>query len=126
MILADFRSLYPEFAAETDQRVQSMLDEAVLFLDQCRWGCWYEKGLGLYAAHQLALSNALSGTTGGAAGSTSVAMASPVTSKRVGDVQVNMDSTNAEKQSENPFARTVYGQQYLYYQKLAGTGVVAV
>jgi hypothetical protein len=120
MTLGEFRQLYPEFASELDTRIQYYLDEASYFMETCRWSHWYEKGLGLYAAHQIALANSLSN------GTAAIDEAGGFTSKRVGDIALAKDGSFFNKQADNPFMRTVYGQQWVYYQKLAGSGAVAV
>lgn len=128
MTLAEFRLLYPEFATEADSRVQMYLDEAVGRMEVCRWGCWYEKGLGLYAAHSLAVANANAAANAGAGagGVAAVASANDWTSKQVGDVQVTKDTGIAAKLVANPMLRSTYGQEWVYYRDLAGTGAVAV
>lgn len=126
MTTAEFKLLYPEFATELDARVQYSLDEAVAFLDQCRWACWYEKGLGLYVAHQIAMGNQTASNGSGAPGDAGVSGANDWTSKRVGDVAITKSDSISQDQAKNPFMRSTYGQQWLYYQRLAGTGAVAV
>lgn len=126
MTPAEFKVLYPEFASESDTRIQLCLDEAATMMDRCRWSQWYEKGLGLYTAHQIAIANYNAATASGAGGVSAVANANDWTTKRVGDVSVTKDSAVAGKLVDNPWLKTTYGQEWVYYQKLAGIGAVAV
>jgi hypothetical protein len=47
-------------------------------------------------------------------------------SKKVGDVQVTKDTGLLNKQADNPFYRTLYGQKYLYLRKQVGGGGLSV
>jgi hypothetical protein len=126
MTPAEFKVFYPEFVSESDTRIQLYLDEAVNMMDMCRWGVWYEKGLGLYTAHQLAIANYNASVASGSAGGAAVSGANDWTSKSVGDVSVSRDASIAAKQVSDPWLRTTYGQQWVYYRNLAGIGAVAV
>lgn len=126
MTPAEFKVFYPEFVNESDTRIQLYLDEAVNTMDQCRWSNWYERGLGLYTAHQIAIANHNASIASGVAGAGAVSGANDWTSKSVGDVSVGRDASIAAKQVENPWLRTTYGQQWVYYRNLAGVGAVAV
>lgn len=115
---SEFKTRYPEFASETDPRIQVFIDEAVPHLDQDRWGDLYTQGLGLYVAHSLAWENAIAGT-----GSSSV---DDDTSVSVGDVTISKSADVAAKQMANDFLRTPYGQRFDRLRKLVGAGAIAL
>lgn len=114
MTPAEFKVRYPEFASETDPRVQMFLDEAIPHLDEARWDDLYVQGLGLYVAHSLALANADVGADIG-----------NDTNVKVGDVSISKDASVVKAQMENEFMRTTYGQRYWQMARLVGAGGVA-
>lgn len=114
MTPAEFKVRYPEFTAETDQRVQLFLDEAIPHLDEARWDDLYVQGLGLYVAHSLASANADVGVDIG-----------NETNVKVGDVSISKDASIVEAQMENDLLRTTYGQKYWRLAKMVGAGGIA-
>lgn len=56
MLLAAFRTRYPEFSQVPDDLVQAHLDDAALSIDAAIWGARADVGQGLLAAHTLSLS----------------------------------------------------------------------
>lgn len=114
MTPTEFKTRYPEFTAESDQRVQLFIDEAIPHLDQPRWDDLYVQGLGLYVAHSLASANADVGVDVG-----------NETSVKVGDVSISKDSSIVKAQMEDDLLRTTYGQQYRRLARMVGAGGIA-
>lgn len=121
MTPAEFKVLFPEFNAETDARVQLFIDRTAPHFDVARWGDLYSDGVAYFAAHELALANAQTAQGGGVQ-----AMTNDNLTKKVGDVQVTKDTSLLNKQADNPFFRTLYGQKYLYLRKQVGGGGLSV
>lgn len=121
MTPTEFKTRFPEFASETDERVQMFIDDADPLFDVERWGDLYAVGVAYLVAHEMALANAQTAQGGSVA-----AMNNDDLTTKVGDVQVTKDTSLLNKQAENPYMRTMYGQKYLYYRKLVGIGAVAV
>lgn len=121
MTPSEFKTLFPEFSGESDQRVQLFIDRAAPHFDVERWGDLYSDGVAYFVAHELALANAQT-----AQGGSVQAMTNDTVSKKVGDVQVTKDAGLLAKQADNPFFRTMYGQKYLYLRKQAGIGALSV
>lgn len=121
MTPAEFKARFPEFASETDQRVQLFIDDADPLFDQERWGDLYPAGVANLVAHEIVMANAQTV----AAGKLSKLSTDTLT-KKVGDVQVGKDTMLLNKQAENPYLRTLYGQKYLNYRKIVGLGAVSV
>lgn len=118
MTPAEFKLQFPEFSSETDARVQLYIDQSAPFFDQDRWGEFYQLGVSNFVAHNLALANYQAKKQN--------AHTSDTVSKKVGDVQIGKDSALLNLQAKDPFMRTTYGQQYRYYQRLAGSGALAL
>lgn len=121
MTPSEFKTQFPEFAAETDARVQLFIDRAAPYFDVDRWGDLYPDGVAYYVAHELALANAQT-----AQGGSVQAMTNDTLTKEVGDVQVTKDAGLLAKQADNPFYRTLYGQKYLYLRRQVGIGALSV
>ncbi len=121
MTPSEFKTQFPEFAAETDERVQFFVDRAAPYFDVERWGDLYPDGVANYVAHELALAKAQT-----ALGGSVQVMTNDTISKKVGDVQVTKDAGLLAKQADNPFYRTLYGQQYLYLRRQVGMGALSV
>lgn len=121
MTPSEFKTQFPEFAAETDARVQLFIDLAAPYFDVDRWGDLYPYGVAYYVGHELALANAQA-----AQGGSVQAMTNDTLTKKVGDVQVTKDTGLLAKQADNPFYRTLYGQKYLYLRKQVGMGSLSV
>lgn len=56
MVLADFRTKYPEFASYSDDLIQDWGIVAETLLPQRKWTTLWKKATFLYTAHQVALS----------------------------------------------------------------------
>ena len=101
-----FKDRYPQVQA-SDPAILDALDEAS-FLVGAAWGQHRDRGIGLYAAHTLTMHKQ-AGDTGRAA--------QTITSKKVGDVQINY-ATKSDDQAAW-FALTSYGQRYWHlYQSI--------
>jgi len=116
---ADFKTRFPEFASETDQRVQLFINDALPLLDQARWDDLYDVGLANLVAHELSLANTnvLVGGVGTAGDETSVS---------VGDVSIDRGADLVKMEMEDTYYKTSYGQRFRKYQRLVGGGGVAV
>lgn len=121
MTPTEFKARFPEFSSETDDRVQLFINDADPLFDQARWDDLYPVGLANLVAHELVVANEQTA----AAGKIS-RLANDTLTKKVGDVQVGKDTMLLNKQAENPYMRTSYGQKYLNLRKLVGMGGVAV
>jgi hypothetical protein len=112
---ASFKTLFPEFAAEDDARIQIFIDEAVTVLNESYWGTKYDYGLYYYTAHTLALATI---TEDGSIGSMGL-----IGSKGVDGTSISYTNATPNSQSENYWASTSYGQKYL--QLMDSLGVPA-
>jgi len=117
MTPAEFKTRFPEFASVADQRVQLFITDADPFFDVARWDTLYPVGIANFVAHELTMADSTK---------TNLANASDVLTSKVGDVQKTMDTMLLNKQADNPFARTKYGQKYLYLRRNVEIGVMAV
>ena len=100
------------FAAATTPQITRIIAWAQPHFDVVRWGSLLQEGMWNYVAHKLALE--LGGRSG---------LDATVTTKGVGKVNVGRD---ARLGTENPFNRTIYGQEYWRLCKLVGLGGLAV
>ena len=115
----EFKVRFPEFDSIEDDRIQFFLDKAALLVSECRWGTLYDEGVALLAAHYLALSIIQESAS-------SATPSFPVSSKKVGDVQINYAVPTAASGTEAYYNSTPYGQEYWSLVRLVGIGAVAV
>lgn len=116
MTLAEFRAIFPEFAATPDARVQLWLNLANSRVTEPVWGDQQALGQALFTAHYLA-------TGGVAAGGGSTVAAGEVTAKKVGEVQVSYSATSNRDESAGWWNSSVYGRQYWSLFRTMGVGV---
>lgn len=116
---AQFKERFPQFDSIANDRIQLFLNDAETMLSVGCWGTWYDKGLALLAAHYLALSILQESAS-------SVESAYPLSSKKVGDVQLNFAVPSSTGATEDYYKKTPYGQEYLSLAKMVGQGAVAV
>lgn len=116
-----FKDRFPAFAATDITVIQAAIDDADPFFDRCRWCNLYEQGLGNFVAHNLTMDAALQAGTLSA-----ISTEADYTSKSVGEVSVSKDAGLISKYANDPFMRTIYGQRYLYFRRIVGSGAVAV
>ena len=116
---AQFKERFPEFDSIADARIETFINKAALLVGSCKWGDLYDEGIALLAAHYLALSILQE--------SASSAISSfPVSSKKVGDVQINFAIPASASAMESFYTKTPYGQEYWALVRLVGIGAVAV
>lgn len=121
MTPTEFKARFPEFSSETNDRVQLFINDADPLFDQARWDDLYPVGLANLVAHELVVANVQTAAAGQIG-----KLSNDTLTKKVGDVQSGKDSMLLNKQAENPYMRTTYGQKYLNLRKLVGAGGVAV
>lgn len=121
MTPTEFKTMFPEFSAETDERVQMMLDRSVPYFNVTRWGCFYSEGVGNFVAHELEMSNRRARET-----ALGVSTANDEVSRRVGEVSASRDAAMAAASQRNPFLMTGYGATYFNLVKRVGRGGVVV
>lgn len=120
-----FRSHFPEFADTTkypDTQVQFWLDIGSVMCNPVVWGSMQQQGAELICAHFLALGQlaAQGGNAGGVPGIAS----GLVNSKSVSKVSVGRDVGITANEGAGPWNYTLYGQQYYWLMRMAGTMVV--
>ena len=114
--LANFRTLFPEFAdtaAFPDATIQMWIIVGEAQMDVTRWGDLYEHGSMLFIAHNLKLV-VDGGNAGGGA----------VSSKTVGSVSVSYDTSQSMLPNAGHWNQTMYGRQFAQLARLIGGGVV--
>lgn len=117
---ADFKARFPQFAAESDDRIQMFMDEADPYFDVNRWAKFYVQGYLNCVAHKLVLANYQATQTNAAA------MATDVSMKKVDAVAVQRDPGLLNLSAKDPFNRTIYGQEYLRLRRMIGAGALAI
>lgn len=110
---AEIKTLAPELAGESDERVQLFIDISREKLSERAWGTKYKRATQLLAAHALTLAKRQTET--GQAGS--------VTSERVGDLARSYAdaATSAKSEQMKSLMQTGYGQ--MYYELLMSLGI---
>ena len=109
MMPAEFKVLYPQFAAVADAIIQRQIDLFPI-LYQGEYGTTATYLLELFVAHQVAVA-----TTGGSGPVQSIA------SKSVGDVSISYNKSGAADKSGD-FASTKFGQEFARLMGMFGMG----
>lgn len=120
MTPTEFKTLFPEFTAVADVRVQLFIDRAVPYFDVARWDDQYADGIAYFVAHNLALATP-TGTLGNGLGLTDVKIM-----KKVGPVTVQQSEQILLANAKDPYMKTTYGQKYSELKRLVGIGGTAV
>ena len=124
MTVDQFRELFPSFSDETiytDAMIQFWLTQVVVNppIDEVRWGQFYNLGIMLWVAHNLMyMANA------GKLASTGTMGPGMATSKSVNGVSVGYDLGFGQEMNAGWYGTTPYGNQFLYYLRLAGAGPI--
>lgn len=114
-----FRQRFPAFkdpAAYPDETIAYWLKLAECMVSAATWGCFYELGIYLWAAHELAkmrmaeLADDPSGITG------------IMQSKSVGPVSVSYNTQLGVEEGAGHYNLTMYGRQFWRYARLMGMG----
>jgi hypothetical protein len=90
-------------------------------INTCRWGCLATMGMELITAHFLTMQGYFLALNKGMTYPAGMAMGIP-TSKSVSKVSVGSDIASFMMEGGGPWNYTIYGQQYLWWADLAGTG----
>lgn len=118
-IYSDFTTMFPELAAKVNEaKFTFWLSLSDPQFDQGRWDDLYFVGVLYWIAHSATVGTLNAGNPSGAFDDTIM--------KKVGDVQKQRAAELIMMQANDPYMRTIYGQQYLYYASLVGMGGVAV
>lgn len=119
MTPADFKAAFPTpaFAALSDPVIQAEIDAATPYFDVTRWDAFYNRGLGLFVAHELTLAGL--DPTYGAGSSSSVR-------KKVGEVESTRSTSFDPKSAGDPYQLTHYGKRFKELRSIVGAGAVTV
>lgn len=125
MVIADFRSQFPEFsdtAKYPDAQLNFWASIAEQQVVQCIWGDQYTFGVKLYVAHEvtLAYQNVKVSSQGGTPGQNS----GIANNKAVGDVSVGYDSSTNTEKDAGWWNLTNYGKQFIRMVRLFGAGAI--
>jgi uncharacterized protein DUF4054 len=118
-----FRAHFPPFADPTvypDAQVQMFLDVGAEMCTPWRWCQFQQLGSELLCAHFLAMQQLVA--QGGSAIGVPGLARGIMNSKSVSKVSVGYDVAVTAIEGGGPWNYTVYGQQYLWYAQLVGTG----
>lgn len=118
LTVAQFRDSYPVFgnAAEfPDSQIEYWLQEGSNMCDANRWGNLLALGVGFFTAHYLTIMKRLnmSGANG---------QAGLVLSKTVGKASVDYDTTATAVKNAGPWNATTFGQNFIEYARMVGSG----
>lgn len=125
MVIADFRTNFPEFASTTaypDATITFWSGVAEKLLDECIWKDMYTTAVQLYTAHELVLArqNVRASTAGGVPGQSEGIK----NNKTVGSVSAGYDSAIQSEKDAGWWNMTNYGKQLYRLMQIFGAGVV--
>jgi len=125
MILANFRTNFPEFTditAYPDSQLTFWSGVAEKLLDEDIWQDMYTDAVMLYTAHELVLARQalLSATVGGVPGQSG----GIANTKTVGSVSVGYDSAGQSEKDAGWWNMTNYGKQLYRLIKVFGAGCI--
>ena len=118
----EFKVRFPEFASETDARVDIMIARAELRVHAGVWDTWYDEGLYYLSAHFLARANVAAQAASGGG----VTAAGPLASKSVGDVSISFTNAAPADMGEGYLNSTSYGAEFWSMAITVGTQLGAV
>jgi hypothetical protein len=127
--VADFRARFPEFAANSDEQVQTALDDAKPWNGIAAWGTFYTQGVCTLAAHTLAVSNQRAAGNGSGAKPTGIIRQK--TGSRAGALSNsfgNWTGYSSGGSSSIPawLAQTGYGVEWYGMARIRGIGALVV
>jgi len=105
---SSFKIRFPEFATETDDRIQLFIDDAELILNATTWGTKYDLGVAYLAAHCLSIANLNSAGDFTPYG--------PLTGKAVDGTSISFASATYAI-DDTFYASTSYGLRYISLRK---------
>ncbi len=122
-----FRTDFAEFAdtvAFPDAQLNFWLANAVLFLDQVRWGTWLPLASELFVAHHVAIeARAVQESgVGGIPGTTT----GPIASKSVDKVSLSFDVGSVTEEKGGHWNLTIYGTRLYRMMLMLGAGPVHI
>ena len=123
MDIPQFRLDFPEFDADppyTDSMITYWSTLAEKLHAEPRFTVVYNNIIELYTAHCITIQAQEIATAN--AGGAPTGLSGVVSSKEVGDAQIQYDTTSAIEQDAGWFNLTVYGRQYLRLAKMYGKG----
>ena len=112
MTEADFRLMFPEFAASTSEAVNALLATAQTRLVPELWQDTLAQGMGLFTAHYLAFNAQQAARMG--------APQALMTSKSVDGVSASYDHSFSAIKDAGFWNLTSYGQQFIYLARMVG------
>jgi len=139
LTVEQFRDDFPAFADADhfpDEEIQFWINQAIAppnmspAINQCRWGQFYQLGLELWVAHNLAVQDMMiqrAGVpgSGGGPGTYSTFVGSGVpASKSVNGVSISYDNQIGMEKDAGWWGSTPWGNQFLYYLRLAGAAPI--
>lgn len=110
----NFKEVFPEFASQSEARVQYFLDSAVEQISEAIFEKSYQRAVFFLAAHDLTMSDP------------SKAEKPQVTSEKVGDVSVTYSAGYVVKDADNYFKQTQYGLQFLRLRDSSVVGAIVL
>lgn len=124
-VVADFRTIYPEFADMGIYPDALILGWAAIATAQVNAQYWRSQtalGVNLYVAHEITLEaqSMKAADVGGVPGNQS----GPANSKTVGSVTVAYDTAQAAEKDAGWWNLTVYGKQFYRLARIFGAGCV--
>jgi hypothetical protein len=117
-----FKIRYPQFEDISDGRIQYFINESNPWFNKDIWADFYEQGVGLWVAHQLAVGQLQLEQFGGGTGFITTGG-----SISVGPVSISDGSSSSiDRQIDNQFLSTAYGSEYMRLARMLGMGGVAI
>lgn len=102
------KSLFPEFSAVSDARIENFIEVAKLSVSEKSWKESYGVGVSYLTAHLLKRAGSGGGVQGGSSN------AGVIASEKVGELQRTYAQTNVSSSAEDSIlATTSYGVEYL-------------
>lgn len=125
MVIADFRTGFPEFANDViypDSLINFWAAVAEKMVVECVWQDMYTTGVQLYVAHEITLAkqNQQQAATGGLPGQGG----GIASSKTVGSVSVTYDPNSTTEKNAGWWNMTNYGKQFYRLTQIFGAGCI--
>lgn len=110
---ANIKKYFPEFKDLDDEFIQLYIEEALIQIDERRWGVYYRLGVLYLTAHLIAMANRTS---------SGISPGGIVSSESVGDTSVSYAVPGGITTDNYYFSQTPYGIRYLELARIPGSG----
>lgn len=110
----------PEYAKKTDAELDLFATEAECEVSEKKWGCKYDRAVGLITAHLIAMSERAKNSGTGSSGT------GQLTKVKVGQLERTFDAGAGTGSDDGSYNLTIYGKEFIRIRKQLLKGPIFV